>query len=84
MEGRSIGQRTAALAFAAGGLAFVLFVAGFAVAHFVYGMTINDEAGVPLAQRDLLLFFSIAPVLGAIVSARGFWMLRRLKQGTAH
>ncbi len=77
-------QRTAGLAFAAGGLAFVLIVAAFAVAHFAYGVTINDEAGEPLSRRDLLLFFLIAPVLGAIVSARGFWMLRRLKQGMAH
>jgi hypothetical protein len=83
MEGRPISQRKAALAFAAGGLVFLLFVAGFAVSHFAYGVTINDEAGEPLSQRDLLLFFSIAPVLGAIVSARGFWMLAHPQKGTS-
>ena len=82
MEGQPISRRRAAWAFAVGGLVFILFVAAMAVAHFVFGQTIKDEAGQPLTQRDLLLFFAIAPTLGAIVSARGFWMLTHQKTGT--
>ena len=58
----------------------VLAVAVMAIAHFAYGVPINDEAGEPLPHRDLIIIFSIAPILTAIVFATGVWMLAHPKK----
>ncbi|WP_395651509.1 hypothetical protein [Brevundimonas sp.] len=80
MEGRPISQRKAAWILTAGSLAFGLLFAVMAIAHFAYGVPINDEAGEPLPHRDLIIIFSIAPILTAIVFATGVWMLAHPKK----
>lgn len=75
---RKINERQAAWAFTLGGIAFLVLVAGMAIAHFGFGVPINGEARKVPPSRDLMIFFPLALTLGGITFARGIRMLRRL------